>query len=340
MIKISAVKKIIISILPAEIANFLRNLRLKYNMFRTYYYDFKRYFVFSSSKGFLSKEQLIGGIILEYHVIEKGLTMPETRLGFGREKILSLCDKCIDFIRKYKDEDIQLKHAIGVVFEYKYFHEKNSFQLDEEILSKIGILEKIYDGMIMRTIQKEISKDAYFSHSFGPFNAFSMSRSSVRNYSDENIPEEKINAAISLASNAPSACNRQPWRTYVYTKESEINRILQVQGGNRGFGHLTNKLIIIAGELSMFGYLQERNQVFIDGGIYAMNLLYSLHFHQIATCILNCSHSIEKDRQLRELCKIKESEVFIAMITCGVPPEKFKVAISKRYDIHKTNVIY
>ena len=105
---------------------------------------------------------------------------------------------------------------------------------------------------------------------------------------------------------------------YVFVNKKQIVKILEIQGGNRGFGHLTNKLIIIAAELGGFSGLSERNQAFVDGGIYAMNTLYALHYNQVAACIMNCSTSPEKDKQLRSLCKIKESEVFIAMVACGI----------------------
>ena len=142
-----------------------------------------------------------------------------------------------------------------------------------------------------------------------------------------------------MAKNAPSACNRQSWRTYVFTNKKLIEEILLTQGGNRGFGHLANKLIVISGNVSVFGGSHERNQVFIDGGIYAMNVLYALHFNEIAACILNCSFDIEYDQKLRKLCGIKDSEVFITMIACGLPVDSFKVALSPRKDLSQTNCI-
>jgi nitroreductase len=114
---------------------------------------------------------------------------------------------------------------------------------------------------------------------------------------------------------------------------------LEIQGGNRGFGHLVNKLMVITSETGVFSSESERNQAFIDGGIYAMNLLYSLHYYNIACCILNCSNTVEKDRRLRELCGVKESEVFISMVSLGMPPNDFKAAASIRYPIEKTNKI-
>jgi nitroreductase len=70
-----------------------------------------------------------------------------------------------------------------------------------------------------------------------------------------------------------------------------------------------------------------------------MNLLYAIHYQKIAACILNCSNNIEKDKSLRKLCNIKNSEFFIAMIAFGIPPENFKIAGSKRYDLKKTNTM-
>jgi hypothetical protein len=50
---------------------------------------------------------------------------------------------------------------------------------------------------------------------------------------------------------------------------------LKLQGGIRGFGHLTNKLIVITSDTAVF--LMMKDQAFIDGGMYAMNVLYGLH---------------------------------------------------------------
>ena len=333
------IKSIIKQILPQILKKKLKVQFLKLQMIRAYYYDFKRYFKFSSTSGYDTENKLISRIILGYHVIEKGLTMPKTRLGFGKEKLKSLCDNCILYMKKYGDSDIQLNHAVGVVLEYKYYHDNFNFILEKDILDKINNLTSYSNNTITHTVQISTTRDKYFKFTKDSFQDFSNSRFSVRNYLSEDIPIDKIKESLILSSNAPSACNRQSWRTYLITKSSEIEEILSAQGGNRGFGHLANKLIIITSELSAFGSLSERNQAFIDGGIYAMNILYSLHYHEIAACILNCSFSDDKDRKMRKLCDINDSEVFIAMIACGIPPDEFKIACSKRYDINKTNTI-
>lgn len=332
------IKKILKSILSPRIFNYMKNLKILVSLNKAYIYDLRRYYKYSEIKGSDTSTKLIGRIIKEYHVMEKGLTMPQTRLGFGKELMLTLCNDCNDYILKYGTEDEQLLHAVGVIAEYEKYHSNKNFVLDGVISNAIeNIKTKLKEIKI--TAQKKISKQEFFKNTESSFLQFSNSRSSVRSFTDEEIPIEKINDSLNLVRNTPSVCNRQGWRTYVFTNKEKINEILEIQGGSRGFGHLTNKLIVITEELGVLSGVYERNQAFVDGGIYAMNVLYALHYYKIGSCILNCSKTPEKDLLLRNSCKIKDSEVFIAMIACGIPPETFMTAVSKRYDLNKTNVI-
>lgn len=334
----SKLKTIAKKLLPQKAVTFRRDLLLKIDLLKAYNYDYKRFFVFSGTSSSNTETKLIKNIITRYHVIEKGLTMAEARMGFGKDAILLLCDLCIEYSSKYNTTDEQLLHAIGVVFEYERFHKIRNYTLNDKVVSKIGKL-KHADINTICSIQIKTKRKDYFSYTKDSFLNFSNSRKSVRNYTNQDIPIEVFNHAFDLAKNTPSACNRQSWRTYLFTEKKLINEILKIQGGNRGFGHLANKVIVIAGEVGAFASTGERNQVFIDGGMYAMNLLYALHYYKIAACILNCSTTIEKDRKLRESTKIKESEVFIAIVSCGIPPEDFEIASSKRFDIKRTNTI-
>jgi nitroreductase len=330
------IKQIIKKVLPKILLNKWRNFISIKRLKAAYNYDMKRYIKFSDNYSHDSKIKLIGLIIREYHVVEKGLTMPDTRYGFGKDLIIDLIKHCFEYIKLYGKNEIQLVHAIKVILEYEEFHSKQNFVLDTELKN---LINKLKGYNIQPSLQIEMNKTDYFKDINNSFPLFSDSRSSIRNFSEEVISIENILKSLEIAKNAPSACNRQCWRTYIFSNKSNINEILNIQGGNRGFGHLTNKLIVITAEIGGFANLEERNAAYVDGGIYTMNLLYSLHFNKIAACILNCSNGIDKDVLMRKVCGIKESEVFIAMISCGIPPEKFKIAFSERYNVEYTNTI-
>jgi nitroreductase len=329
-------KDLILKIFPENFVRLVFNLTIRnITIAKSYRYDKNRFRKYSDSFLMKRKNELLGNIIKHYHVFEKGLTMPETRLGFGQPKLIMLINECSRYIELYGRSDSQLIHAIGVINEYFLFHEENKYQLESKTIESINRL--LSSSEISPTSQADITKHLYFESSNLSFNLFSSTRHSVRNFTEEDIPLKQIEESLNIAKKTPSACNRQSWRTHVYSDKNKIKEILELQGGNRGFGHLTNKLIVITGELGVFGHSFERNQVFVDGGMYAMNLLYALHFNRIATCPLNCSTTPEKDKKLRILCEIPPSEVFVVMIACGIPPNKFKLASSPRYDINHTN---
>lgn len=281
-----------------------------------------------------NKKKLIGRIIAEYHVLEKGLTMPQPRLGFGRKNVDSLIQNCLAYISRFGANDIQLKHAVSVLLEYRRIHMDNRIEISHNLLSGIESLQKKITNLASIS-QFETTEEEYFKDLNNTFPLFSASRRSVRNYSNCVVPTSRLIESVKLAQNAPSSCNRQTSRVYIYSDRIQIQKILEIQGGNRGFGYLTDKLIVITSELGVSHGIYERHQIYVDGGMFAMNLLYSLHYDKIAACPLNCNFSFHKTKILRKLCHVAESEVFILMISCGNVPKSFKIAISKRYPVEE-----
>lgn len=281
-----------------------------------------------------SKHGELGNIIAGYHVIEKGLTMPETRMGFGKPKIIHLIKQCTTFINKYGTENIQIQQAIAVINEYKIFHEKQKFKLDQDLRAKINTLN-VLSNISSPSEQITTTKDLFYQNIDKSFPAFAASRKSVRNYTNEDISVETIKKAVHLARTAPSSCNRQGTRVHLITDSAKINQILMLQGGSRGFGHLANKLIILTGELGVSHGVYERNMAYVDGGMFGMNLINALHYNKIGTCPLNCYYSNHKANKIRQVVGIPKSEVFILMITCGTLPNKFKHALSHRSPVQE-----
>jgi nitroreductase len=301
-----------------------------------YSYDIKRYFEYSDYFFNDSEHKCVMRIMHRSHPIEKGLCMPEMKLGFGGENISQLIEDCIEYRSRYlsvasqnnSDGYQQYKHAIGTLLEYRQYHLDAGYNLDSDLLQSIDLLaEGTDDFEICKQI--ETTKEKYFENIYSSFGRFSASRHSLRNFVGK-VKDEDIFAAIEIAQNSPSACNRQPTRVHVVGSQDLKSGILELQGGNRGFGHLADKVLIVSVEL--FGYrgISERNGLFVDGGLFAMNLIYALHSYKIGTCALNWSCSPEKDILLRDIIQIPKSQTVIMMIACGGVPDNFKLTYSKR----------
>jgi hypothetical protein len=106
--------------------------------------------------------------------------------------------------------------------------------------------------------------------------------------------------------------------------------VLAFQNGNRGFGDQVNKVIVVTTDLQAFVTPGERNQCWIDGGMFSMSLIHALHSLGVATCCLNWSVEMDIDRAMRVSAGIPECEAVIMLIAIGHYPAHLRVAQSAR----------
>ena len=60
---------------------------------------------------------------------------------------------------------------------------------------------------------------------FDNFSKLVLNRQSCRNFNDKPLEKETLEKITSLALNAPSACNSQPWTMYVVTSEDAKKKV-------------------------------------------------------------------------------------------------------------------
>lgn len=292
--------------------------------------------VFGDSK----VEKIKRNLTLSYHIVEKGLTMPEPRPGFGKAVVLDLGNS----IKQYHSLGLPLNvlefsQSVSVLKEYKEFHASIKFKLADEINQLLDYVENTFPT-VSGVRQIHIKSDEYFKEINASFDKFCMSRYSTRNYTKEPIPLEVLDSCIELAQKSPSFCNRQPTRVHIVKSVEKKNGILALQNGNRGFGNLAETLLVITSLISTTKDIHERNENHLNGGMFCMTLLNALHFHKIGACSLNWSVSEDKDRKLRGILNIPENEVVLLVISCGYVPEDIAIAASPRKTAKEITTIH
>lgn len=279
-----------------------------------------------------TREAKLAGLMITSHVLEKGITMPNRKLGFGYSRVRGIIRKCNDCINKYGYKSIEIQFTLADLNEYLAIHESSGFQLPEDIRIDIKKIIK-QTHFITNSFSSNMAEYEYFKP-VESFEQFAHQRHSVRNYADKVVELDIIRKVLYLAQTAPSACNRQSVRVKVISDKKKIEAVLRLQNGNRGFGHLANKLLLITSEQSAWSY-RTRTSAFLDAGIYTMNLLYALHYYKLCACTLNCHLSISEIKKLRKVLDIPTSELPIVFISVGHAPDQFMVAKSQRLDIEQ-----
>lgn len=326
-------KRLIKFILPKKLVNRIIQSRRKKRLKQEYEQDFNQFithsFTFGKNK---DKRHYEAELIFYYHKIEKGLAMPKPRLGFGKENIEYLVKILKRYVKKYGWDEVSAT-SLSALEEYYYFHDNNGLNF-KKLFNEIEKIKKSIPSNIEQGIGGTISVDKKeIDQSLIDFKTFTSTRYSIRDFEPGHVSDELIKEAVEISQKTPSVCNRHSWKVYSYSNKKDKSKILEYQNGNRGFGHLADKILIVTMDLRDFRGAIERHQAYIDGGMYSMTLIYALHSLGIGTCPLNLSIVNNTEKGLKEVTGISDSEVFMMMIAVGHIPNQLKVARSPRRDI-------
>lgn len=266
----------------------------------------------------------------QYHIIEKGLSLPETRSGFGQPKITNVIEKAQKYEKIYGSDELTLSIR-------ETLKQYMSINKDSELTNVFRLTVNKYLDSNSKSGSgkgglKYIDRDFSSTLNLEEFTIFAKSRVSVRNFSNENVSIGILKAATEAAQYAPSVCNRQSWKVHCYTDKSKILSILSYQNGNRGFSNVINKLIIVTSDAKGFTSF-ENNQRFIDGGLFSMNLLLAIHAAGLGACPLNTCYPYIIEKKVKSVSGIPDNERLIMMIGIGCLKEKYSVAYSARNPI-------
>jgi len=266
-------------------------------------------------------------LIFFAHTIEKGLSLPSPRPLFGQNnisRILYLLEKC----NPRDITPVAIEMSLGTLDSYLDFH-KQKFITDATLEKLSNSLDKIKNRFTGPTpggtkkISHVFPKIQSSRYSYGEFIS---SRYSCRNFSSQKIHDETIIKIIEIAKYAPSQCNRQSVKIHFYNSANQINSLLSLQGGARGFMDTVPLLAVVTSDINAWVGKEERNQCYVDGGLFAMNFLLAAHSIGIAACPLNFSKTNLQERKFRRAAFIPSNQRIVMLIALGYQDKNSELA--------------
>lgn len=292
---------------------------------------------FSRRRGQLG--QIEGRLMAACHVLEKGLSMPESRPRFGEGAVRTL----YGFLEEYEARGGQscnphFRSGLEALEGYLKKHQEIKVNVDDIITSVM--LETMVrwktEGAGPNPGVLSFTSETFFADADASFGVFGISRHSCRHF-DPLLPVDPISIkeAVRVALRTPSSCNRQPWRVYAITSKPLVEQCLKLHHGSRGFNHLIPALAIVSARIDVYGGPGERNQTYVDGGLFAMSLMFAFHHQRLGCVPLNWSVTPELDRQLKAVTGIPPSENILMLLGIGHPVKHFVVPQSTRRSIEE-----
>lgn len=300
---------------------------------------FKKYAAAFEADAFKNKE---ANLILHYHALEKGMLFDKMKPGFGEYRIRKLHTILSDPEIIKNSSKSQVRVGYQVICRYYELHKEIKYDLkslfsEEQYTFYKSVLREGYTEEFRAVL--EWKKDQFYKDVHSDFINFAYSRKSVRSFTGEYIDEDLIRKVIELANTAPSVCNRQATNVYLIQDKSKIERILEIQGGFSGYEQNVNQLLIVTNDRRYYYTIGERNQLYIDGGIYLMNLLYALHYYKIGNCPANWGKNIKEEQPINDVVSIPLSEKIICIVPIGVVPNHFRTTLSQRRSVSENFIV-
>lgn len=251
----------------------------------------------SRSDGYASrKAQLDGQIIRAYHQIEKGMALPTPRRSYGI-KVKERLVKLLALAAEFPDPPASVSDGRSAL---EALDNHNSTGAIDSTVAPLP--QTAPDGADDAARLMELFER----------------RHSVRDF-DASRPVDRnaLKKAVELAGTSPSVCNRKPWHVSFFDSTESKKAILRLQRGASGFGDGIPVVAVISVERSLFTGEGERFQEWIEGGIFAMNLVWGLQGQGLDSCLLNWSKRNRETRALRSVTGLSDSHDVIVVVGIG-----------------------
>jgi len=262
------------------------------------------------------------------HRLEKGLIMQPRRAIFAEAYIDETVDcfaKCLLSNELCAEE---LKWAQDVLV--KYFNvTQSSVVLDSARQKFESLTLKSFDSsdeslpyQHQQRIESNVTQEELH-------NLFKQRRS-VRWYEQKPVEMSLLSQAVEMASQAPSACNRQPFQFYVVTDMDKASDIASIAMGTTGFSDNIPALIAVVGDLSAYPAERDRHVIYIDGGLVSMQLILAFETLGLSSCPINWPDIEICERKIAKKLNLATHLRPIMLISVGHGDAKGQIPFSQK----------
>lgn len=279
-----------------------------------------------------SQEQLIAYMTMWSHSLEKALSRDDFELGHNFKVVGYIANTLDEYENSGFDKNaLGYNNTLSVLHEFLKRH-RNTVYAEELEGTLANVLDRIDNPQLKIGGVFNIDIKDKSNNNKKNFADLSAGRFAVRTFANKSVDRKDLREVVSIATKTPSVCNRQSIRVRVMYDTEVIREVLEIQGGVSGYP-TPPCLILVTSDDSFHLGANERNQGFVDGGLFSMSLLYALEYKKMAACPLNCMFDEAREKSIRGLLRIPGNEKLVMFISCGYFNDNNTVCKSFRYPV-------
>ncbi len=147
-----------------------------------------------------------------------------------------------------------------------------------------------------------------------------FSRRSVREYQDQEIPDEIISDLLEAGMAAPSAMTKDPWHFIVIKNKATLQKLADLLPHGRMLRYAPAAFLVCGDITKAHGQLE--SYMLQDLSAAVENILISANILGLGTCWLGVHPRPERMDGIRKLCNLPENIIPMCGIAMGWPLDK------------------
>jgi nitroreductase len=257
------------------------------------------------------------------HRLEKGLSMVPRKALFGTDYIDETLNALQNMLQDAQQDLVLLKYAHDVLESYfsvtqwpdgatqPGFYQKLSSLIKPKLQQSCQQQRQAAPAPYQQRPRANISYDEFL--------VLCQQRCSVRTFLPTPVPKDVLEQAVRAAAQAPSACNRQPFRYVAAMEQPILNKLANLPMGTAGYADGLPCVLAVVGDLSAYPFERDRHVIYIDASLANMQLMLALETLGLASCSINWPDIENYEIKIAKLLKLQPFERVVMLIAVGYP---------------------
>lgn len=259
------------------------------------------------------------GVRRHVHMLEKGLTMRPLRTSFAHDYIEDTVSGLARVVASERVMPDELSWMRAVTDQF--------FDATQESTAPAVVRARAAYRALDWPVARDDSRGPRSPQpsdsvvSIAALTELAHRRSSVRWFADVPVERTVVEAALAVAAEAPTACNRQPYVYRIFDDPELARRVAAVPLGTTGYASNIRSIAVLVGDLSAFADERDRHLIYIDGCLSAMSFVLGLESQGVSSCCINWPDLADRDRAMAKLLGLKTHERVVMLIAYGYAAE-------------------
>ncbi|MEV8273898.1 nitroreductase family protein [Microbacterium sp. NPDC077184] len=267
------------------------------------------------------------------HRLEKGLIMRPRRDVFARDYITETIEFYEEAVAQCRTapgtmEQSEMDWAHDVLTEYFRVSATGDSTVDA---ARARFGNALYSGEFTGKIpyvKKQLSDVGY-----DELEKLVMQRRSVRWFEDRAVPREKIDRALLLARQAPTACNRLPYEFRVFDDPAQAKLVAAIPFGTAGYGHNIPAIAVVVGKLESYFSPRDRHAIYVDSSLAAMQFMLGLETLGLSSSVINWPDFEPLERKMQKTLGLELTDRVVMLIAFGYAHPEGMVPFSQKKEL-------